>query len=109
MKYPDVPIVMIEAAGPVEKSPLPKGVYGQGQWKLDLIYVLEDGRRVPAVRRYRLKREAVAAHASLPAAPPRPLAASFDDNGEMWGTRETFDMRRHSVGDVADAITGGGS
>lgn len=102
--YPNVPIVMIEAAGPVTKSPLPKGTYGQGPWKLELVYVLEDGRRLSGVRRYRLKRDAVAEHDSFPAPPPRRLEASFDETGHFWGTRETFSIGPSAPSDVAGRL-----
>lgn len=90
----DVRIVTIEPAegATVEKKPGPHpSSYGYCPWKIDVIYVLEDGRRIPATSRHGLKRDAVAELASLPHPPRVPTTASFTDDGEFFGTCETYE------------------
>lgn len=85
----DIPIATIEAAGPVTKDPV-KNFHGQ--WIFPATYVLTDGQRLPTVMRNRLKRDAVAEHASYPSPPKHPTSASFDDAGVFWGTRTTISL-----------------
>ncbi len=92
MTETQTPIVTIEAAGPPVKDPLPKGDYSGGPYKVPVVYVLADGRRVESRNRYRLLRDAKAEHALMPMPPAHPMAACFDADGKFCSTRTTFSM-----------------
>lgn len=84
MSRDSVTIVSIEPAPgtAVIKSP---GWNKYNPWKFDIVYVLEDGRRVETTSRHSLKRDAVAELGRLPGPPDYPTTANFDD-GVFTGT-----------------------
>jgi hypothetical protein len=82
-------IALIEPRGTVVKDPNPRW-YHQGPWRLDITYVLADGRRFDTTRYYRLKRDAAAELATLPAAPANPTTATINSDGQLTGTRTSF-------------------
>lgn len=86
MSAEEVPIVEVRANGPVVKDPHHK----HQKWAAAVVYVLDDGRMVESWARAKTKRDLVAYVSSLPAPPPRPTAAAFDEDGEFWGTRTVF-------------------
>jgi hypothetical protein len=85
----EVTIDLIEARGPVVKDPNPRWCH-QGPWRLDITYVLADGRRFDTTRYYRLKRDATAERATFPAAPTHPTTASINSDGQLIGTRTSY-------------------
>ena len=85
----EVAIALIEARGPVTKDPEPRW-YHHGPWRLDLTYVLADGRRFDTTRHYRLKRDATADLNTYPASPAHPTAATINSDGQLTGTRTTY-------------------
>lgn len=84
-EFIDVPITMIE---PTDAKP----TKSDGGWVVPVVYVLEDGRRVDAHLSHRLKRDVVAELATLPAAPPNPMKATFHDD-KFIGTSTSYSLR----------------
>ena len=86
----EVEVVKIEAAPgatPV-KVFLNSGRQGYG---FPIIYTLEDGRTVESRMSSRLLRDAKSELASLPKV-PKGLRAKFSDDGEYWGTVQSYYM-----------------
>jgi hypothetical protein len=78
----DIPIVLIEWGGMIRKG-------ADRQWRQPVIYTLDDGRKVDASETFRLKRDAVAFAATLPAPPTHPKRAMFDGD-RFYGTSTSY-------------------
>ena len=84
----DIRIVNIAPAGPVSKHA--DSLSWQGAYRVPVVYVLEDGRRIETGQRFRLKRDAVAELASLPKPPRHSMRAIFEESGAFFGTSTSF-------------------
>jgi len=85
MDRDEVKIVTIEAAPGATILKLQKGerFNPYAKYTFDVIYVLEDGRRVETTDDHSLLRDAKAELASLPKAPRWEMTAIFDEHGRL--------------------------
>jgi hypothetical protein len=78
---PYLPVATIEAA-PGTTATKYQGRYRSDRgYEIEIVYVLEDGRRIPGHSRHRLLRDAKAELASLPTVPRHMTSLQLNDEG----------------------------
>lgn len=81
-----IEVARIDATGGVQKYPQQ---FSTPNWGFPVVYTLSTGQRCEGRDKgYSRKKDAVAAHAKLPAIPPsNPTSVVLDENGEMYMVR----------------------
>jgi hypothetical protein len=80
---PYLPVASIEAAPGTKPEKYDGRSASNRGYEIDIVYVLEDGRRIPRHSRHRLLRDAKAELASLPTAPRHMTSLQLNDEGDI--------------------------
>jgi hypothetical protein len=81
------PVVLIEADS---TRSVTKVEWEYAKWAAPIVFTLPDGGKHSTVKRFRLKRDAVAFLATLPAEPVHETTVEFDENGKLYAWVESF-------------------